>query len=153
MHSRFKPGQSGNPKGRPGGKRLANYRKSLDSPMWKILREKLTLREGERTITMTKLEAALHNYVAEALKGETRAIVALMELAHHFREFAPEPQKPSSLRVQENREAITQNREVIPLKWPLPRANHKSKRESRSQGRGRAYAELGAATYCGSDAS
>jgi hypothetical protein len=71
---RFKPGQSGNPKGRP--RRLKASPPSLeglsevDTLALKIANQQVTVREGERTTTLTLKEAALRSEAAQAAKGK-----------------------------------------------------------------------------------
>ena len=64
-HGRFKPGQSGNPNGRPKKSRNAKtiIRRVLDSTV--------TVREGDRTRTVSKLEGIILRQVEGALKGDT----------------------------------------------------------------------------------
>jgi hypothetical protein len=50
VHSRFKKGQSGNPKGRPRGRR------SVASILHKILGEKVSVREGDKVWLISKME-------------------------------------------------------------------------------------------------
>ena len=50
-NTRFKPGQSGNPRGRRRGQR------NLKTVVQEVLREKITIREGERTRTISRLDA------------------------------------------------------------------------------------------------
>jgi hypothetical protein len=72
--SRFKPGQSGNPKGRD--KAVKNIRTIVEAEG--AARVKIV--EGGRTRWVTKLEAAIMRLHAKALSGETRAIEKLIEL-------------------------------------------------------------------------
>lgn len=73
--SQFKPGQSGNPKGRPKGA------KSLKSVVQKELASKIEIRvQGKKTRT-TKLEAAIMKLVNDALSGNARALSELLRLA------------------------------------------------------------------------
>lgn len=73
-HTRFKPGQSGNAKGRP---RAA---KSLRT----IARETLTSKVPVRTATgekrISRIEAVLHKTVEQAMKGNPRALAELLKL-------------------------------------------------------------------------
>jgi hypothetical protein len=73
-HARFKPGQSGNPKGRPKG------RMSSSSVIARLLNEKVTVREGDRIRKMSWLEAAYRALFHKAMKGDTKAIAAVMAL-------------------------------------------------------------------------
>lgn len=73
--SQFKPGQSGNPKGRPKGA------KSLKSVVQKELASKIEIRvQGKKTRT-TKLEAAIMKLVNDALSGNAKALSELLKLA------------------------------------------------------------------------
>lgn len=73
-HTRFKAGQSGNPKGRPKGARGLNA----------IARELLTARVPVRTATgekkMHRIEAVLHKTFELALKGNLRALSQILSL-------------------------------------------------------------------------
>ncbi len=73
-HTRFKPGRSGNPKGRP--KRHRNLRTIVEA----ILNERIRIREGERTRDVPRLEALVRTILDRALKGDPRAVNALMAL-------------------------------------------------------------------------
>ena len=50
VHTRFKPGQSGNPKGRRKGQR------NLHTVLTEALNQRITIREGDRTRSVTKLD-------------------------------------------------------------------------------------------------
>jgi hypothetical protein len=73
-HTRFKPGQSGNPKGRP------RRAKGLNT----IVRENLTSKVAVRTPTgekrISRMEAVVHKTVEQAMKGNHRAIAELLKL-------------------------------------------------------------------------
>ena len=75
VHSRFKPGQSGNPSGRPKGS------KNLRRLFCKLLNEEIALREGAAVRTVTKGEAILRSVIVGALKGDARNLAALLRLA------------------------------------------------------------------------
>src|SRR5271156_5847308 len=88
-HTQFKRGQSGNPKGRPGSKaRPKGLQENPGTLMLKILSEKLHLREGERVLSVSKLEALLRGAVAKAIKGDGRALEMILELFSEARELA-----------------------------------------------------------------
>jgi hypothetical protein len=72
--TRFKPGQSGNPKGRPKGS--LNLKTDLRSE----LSEKIQIREGQRSLKVSKQRAMLKALVAEALKGNARAANVVLTL-------------------------------------------------------------------------
>jgi uncharacterized protein DUF5681 len=79
-HTRFRKGQSGNPKGRPKG--------TIDvaTVLKKSLLEKTVIVENGRHKTVTKLEAALKQLVNLATTGELRAIQLLSALARSVEE-------------------------------------------------------------------
>jgi hypothetical protein len=70
LHSRFKPGQSGNPKGRPKGI-------GSQELIRKLLSRKVTVREGEYQRTATVLEAILLGLITKAAKGDHKAAAFL----------------------------------------------------------------------------
>ena len=72
---RFKPGQSGNPKGRPQG------RENFATTINRILHEKIRIREGTRVRTASKIAVAIEVMVNKALGGDQRALWRLIELA------------------------------------------------------------------------
>jgi hypothetical protein len=78
QHTRFKPGQSGNPKGRP--KRSKNLRSVLDEALFK----KIAVTEDGRLRTMSRMEALVTALVAKGLKGDIRATESLLKLASHY---------------------------------------------------------------------
>ncbi len=73
-HTKFKPGASGNPKGRPKGV------KNLASDLEEELGEKILVTEGGTQQEITKQRAMLKSLFAKALKGETRASDVLIKL-------------------------------------------------------------------------
>ncbi len=77
-HAQFQPGQSGNPTGRPKGSK---------SPLTLLraeLEQKVTLREGSRVTTVTKMEAVLKRVVNDTLGGKASSARLLFPLLHVF---------------------------------------------------------------------
>ena len=72
--TQFKPGQSGNPKGRPKGL------KNLATDLKEELEEKITVTEGGNTLELSKQRAMLKTLMAKALKGDARASNTLIQL-------------------------------------------------------------------------
>ena len=70
-HTRFKPGQSGNPRGRPKGT------KNLKTDLAEELGEKIEIREGERSRKVSKQRALIKSQTNKAIKGDTRAAAFL----------------------------------------------------------------------------
>jgi hypothetical protein len=75
VHSRFSKGRSGNPGGRPKG------RKNLATALEKELQTRVTITENGRRRTITKLEATVKHLVNKAATGDQRAMVFLLNLA------------------------------------------------------------------------
>jgi hypothetical protein len=73
----FKPGVSGNPKGRQNSKRIDDIRDLTD----KILEESVQIRDGNRVKKVSSLEAALRSYRREALSGKPKAALNFFRLA------------------------------------------------------------------------
>ena len=73
-HTRFKPGQSGNPKGRPRGSL------NLATVLGRILREKVDTVENGRRKTISKFEAALKQLTNKAASGDLSALRLLSAL-------------------------------------------------------------------------
>jgi hypothetical protein len=83
--TRFKPGTSGNPKGRPRG------RKNLATILGKILNEKVTIKAGDSVKEVTKGEAMIMTTMNRALKGDDRAVTTLFKLARETGQLEPIP--------------------------------------------------------------
>lgn len=63
----FKAGRSGNPKGRPKG------RKSMNTIIEEVFRKKITLRDGENIRKVSQIEALVRRVINDGLKGNARA--------------------------------------------------------------------------------
>jgi uncharacterized protein DUF5681 len=74
-HTRFKPGQSGNPKGRP--KSSKNLRTIIEH----ALTAKIVLRQGQKRRSISTLEDIVRRQVESALKGNDRAALATLKMA------------------------------------------------------------------------
>jgi hypothetical protein len=83
---RFKPGQSGNPKGRPKGA------KSEATILNELLRRKIAVREDGRSRKITVLEAILLRFTEDSLKGNTKSAQFLLN--RHNALTTNEPQRP-----------------------------------------------------------
>lgn len=88
--TRFKKGQSGNPKGRPKGSL------NVTTLFTKTLREKVVINENGQRKTVTKLEAALKQLANKAAGGDIRAFRLVLDLAcdAEAKENAGEMQNP-----------------------------------------------------------
>jgi hypothetical protein len=74
MTTRFRPGQSGNPRGRPKGAR------NLSTVIAAALSERVAINENGRCRRITKLEAAVKQLVNRAASGEARPMQLLLAL-------------------------------------------------------------------------
>ena len=72
-HTRFKPGQSGHPKGRPRGQR------NLSTMIREVLNEKVALREGDRTRKVPKGVAVFIRVLNGALHGDRKDTIAYFQ--------------------------------------------------------------------------
>jgi hypothetical protein len=77
-HSRFRTGQSGNPRGRPRGV------KSLPDIVRKIVGQKVTVTENGRARRVPRLEAILLRAAGEASRGDAPALRLLLQLAERY---------------------------------------------------------------------
>jgi hypothetical protein len=73
--TRFRKGHSGNPKGRPRGKR------NLATVLAQTLEEKIEVEENGVRKTITKMEAAIKKLVDKAIAGDLAALRQLASLA------------------------------------------------------------------------
>jgi hypothetical protein len=73
--TRFEPGKSGNPKGRPRG------RKNLRTVIEGVLEETVPVREGGRRRTMTKIEVVIRQTTKKAMGGDAKATDLILKQA------------------------------------------------------------------------
>jgi hypothetical protein len=88
--TRFKPGQSGNPKGRPKGSL------NMATVLERALREKVIVNENGRRKIITKLEASIKQLVNKAAAGDLRALQQLAVLARGGEERPAEAGSPKT---------------------------------------------------------
>jgi Family of unknown function (DUF5681) len=75
VSGRFKPGVSGNAKGRP------NNSKNLKTLIRQALTAKVSIREGSSNRRVSKIEGVVLRQLDSALKGEDRAAMAVIKMA------------------------------------------------------------------------
>jgi hypothetical protein len=76
----FKPGRSGNPPGRPKG------RKNEDTILQDLFNRKISIRESGRVRRITMLEALLLKFFDDALKGNPKSAAFLLNRFNGARE-------------------------------------------------------------------
>src|SRR5919109_55750 len=86
-HSQFKPGRSGNPKGRP------RKSKNVETLITMELEQKVTIKEGGRELRVTKREAIVKQLVNSALKGDPRKLLLMLKYLEKLQE--PDPYVPT----------------------------------------------------------
>ena len=74
LHSRFQPGRSGNPRGRP------KAAKGLNTIVRETLTQKVAVRTAAGEKKISRIEAVLQKTVEQAMKGNPRALAELIKL-------------------------------------------------------------------------
>jgi hypothetical protein len=77
-HARFKPGQSGNPRGRPKGSK--NVKTVLEQQFGRTV----TVTENGRKVRRTMLELLFHRLAHEGVKGNEKAASLLLRTARDY---------------------------------------------------------------------
>ena len=77
-HTRFKPGECGNPRGRPSGTR------NLRSDLVDELGERILISEGGRRRAVSKQRGMLKQLMAKALQGDVRAANTVLGLVERL---------------------------------------------------------------------
>jgi hypothetical protein len=89
-HSQFKPGQSGNPNGRPRGSANAS------TIVERALNRKVSVRKGDKKQTMTTLEAITESYSLKAVQGDRHAANFVLNLGTKTGVIAPNQDEPAA---------------------------------------------------------
>jgi hypothetical protein len=104
--TRFKPGQSGNPRGRPRGSK--NFSVLLEEE----LKQRVTINENGRRRRITKLAAIAKHMVNKSLSGDPRLLQALLNEIRAGEARAASAQSSVSL-DEGDREVIRQIQERL----------------------------------------
>jgi len=91
LHTQFKPGQSGNPRGRPKGAR------SLAATVRKVLGRKIPVIERGQRKLVSADEAMLHRYLEMALEGDVKAGAFLLGFLERFQPGEADDAEPEAL--------------------------------------------------------
>ena len=98
-NTQFKPGQSGNPNGRPSGA------KNLSTELLEELHERVRVTEDGKQKTISKQRAMLKSLMAKAVKGDTKAANTLLNM---FLKLVPAEEKDT-----EGRELTQTDEQVL----------------------------------------
>ncbi len=93
--NQFKPGQSGNPRGRPKGT------KNLKTDLVEELAETVVVREGGEPKKITKQRAFVKSTIANAIKGDGKAASIFLRLAEQLLEIDSGTSADAQLRPEE----------------------------------------------------
>jgi hypothetical protein len=99
--SRFKPGRSGNAKGRPKGVR------NLKTDLTSILQKRVAIREDGELRHVTRQEAMLLTLYSKAVQGDTKASSQLLTMVTKTEAQDPVPSQPDV--VTDNDRAIVED--------------------------------------------
>jgi hypothetical protein len=86
VNRQFKPGQSGNPKGRPKG------RKNLTTIVDGALNSKITVRDKNGPRTLSKLEAMVEVQINKAVAGDRHAVATIVQIVEKLGVFRSQPE-------------------------------------------------------------
>ncbi len=96
-HSRFKPGQSGNPKGRSKGSR------NLKIDLAEEMAERIEVAENGHKRKITKQRLVLKAMATKAIKGDTRAATLLVRLIAQILDVDDQASDDSALTASDDR--------------------------------------------------
>jgi hypothetical protein len=99
LATRWKPGQSGNPKGRPKGSR------PVGAVLQDIIQQKVPVTENGKTRRIPALEVILRRLTNDAMRSDPRAIKLLLSLVDRYGES---PQTTLQLR-----EMLAEDEEIL----------------------------------------
>ena len=97
-HTQFKPGKSGNPKGRP--KQTRNFKTDLQEELQALV----TVSEGGKTKTVSRQQAVIMRTMEKALQGDPKAVKMLVGWASTY--LMEEPDLLASLPVTQEDQAL-----------------------------------------------
>lgn len=98
----FKPGQSGNPKGRPSGSK--NIYKLLDD----IVNEKIQMTKNGKPVKISKKQAMLLQATNKAVQGDLRALQTLLPMMTAADDRNEQLAKVAEAIRQDDKEILTQ---------------------------------------------
>jgi hypothetical protein len=97
-HTQFKPGKSGNPKGRP--KKTRNFKTDLEEELGALV----TINEGGKKQTISRQQAVIKRTMEKALQGDLRAVKMLVDWTNL--QLMEEPDLLASLPLTQEDQAL-----------------------------------------------
>jgi hypothetical protein len=97
IETRWKPGQSGNPKGRPRGSR------NIGDVLTDVLKQRVVLTEKGITRKVLVLEAMFRRLVSDALRNQPQAMKFLMTMVDRYANTAKSELRLEELAAQDQR--------------------------------------------------
>ena len=105
--TRFKPGKSGNPRGRPKGSR------NVSAVLLDVIRQKVPVTENGKTRRIPALEVMLRRLANDAMRNDPRALKLVLSLVDQYGE-SPEAQSRLDEVLAEDKEILAQYLEKPP---------------------------------------
>lgn len=103
-HTRFKPGKSGNPRGRP----RRNQDGLLNELIGKELYQPVRIQQDGRTLTLPRIQVAVRRLAMDAMKGHPQAVKGMVQLAQmHDQELAAQKARQPMMTHEERAERIS----------------------------------------------
>jgi len=96
-HTRFKPGQSGNPKGRP------KAQPTVAGDVAAVLKRKVAMKQNGRIVEVSMQQAILTSLAAKAAQGDTRATALLLNIAATYSDRPDETLNPADLALEDRK--------------------------------------------------
>jgi len=109
-HTQFKPGQSGNPRGRPKGS------KNLKTELAEALAETVIVREGDVTRTVSKRRALLTSQVNRAIKGDAKSAALITSLDSRLLDEGDDPVRITEIIHEDDRAVVETLKHRLSLK-------------------------------------
>lgn len=93
--TRFRKGQSGNPRGRAKGTR------NLKTDLLEELAERILVKEGGEALKISKQRAMVKSLAAQALKGDMRAATLVLNMVWRILDKDPPPEPAADLKAED----------------------------------------------------
>jgi len=122
--TQFKPGQSGNPKGRPKGRR------PIGAILQEIMQKRMSVTENGKTKRLSTLEIMLRRLTNDAIRSDHKAIKLLVDLLDRYGD-APEASLQVNELLAEDAEILQQYLK-LPGSTPSSRSSRTTKRTRRT---------------------